>query len=159
MYLTEIQKYSNKQIGGLMASHSKNVGIIGEQILIAEFVKRGFNVLAPIGDNLPYDFVVEVDGRFIRIQVKTTEKITDGCMIFQTNRSNPYTRTIYKYSKSEIDYFGFYCIENGFIGLLPIEDCNGKTITLRVLETKNKQRKNIRFASDYLFDSRIKMGI
>lgn len=141
-------------VGVLMGSHSKTIGIIGEQVLISEFIKKGFNVLTPIGDNLPYDFVVELEGRFIKIQVKTTEKVIDGCMIFQTNHSNPYTRVNHKYSKSEIDYFGLYCIENGFIGLIPIEECDSKAIKLRMVDTKNHQRKHVRFASDYQFDLR-----
>ena len=41
-----------------MSSKNKQIGIIGEQILIAEFIKHGINVLLQIGDNSPYDIAV-----------------------------------------------------------------------------------------------------
>ena len=64
-----------------MSSKNKQIGIIGEQILIAEFIKHGINVLLPVGDNSPYDIVIELNGIFYKVQVKTTEHIKNGKMI------------------------------------------------------------------------------
>ncbi|MBF0490861.1 MAG: endonuclease, partial [Candidatus Omnitrophica bacterium] len=43
---------------------------IAESAVITELLFRGFNVLRPVGDRLPYDIAVDHDGRLVRIQVK-----------------------------------------------------------------------------------------
>ncbi|MBU1006833.1 MAG: hypothetical protein KKH08_04490 [Candidatus Omnitrophica bacterium] len=43
---------------------------IAESAVTTELLKRGFNVLKPFGDRLPYDLAVDLDGRLIKIQVK-----------------------------------------------------------------------------------------
>lgn len=98
-----------------MGSKTKQIGTIGEQVVVAEFLKNNINVLLPIGDNLPYDMLIEINGNFKKIQVKTTEYVKDGKMKFSTNKSNPHTKVNKKYTVAEIDLFAFYCIENGYI--------------------------------------------
>ena len=44
---------------------------IAESAVITELLKRGFKVLKPIGDRLPYDLAMDVNGKLIRIQVKS----------------------------------------------------------------------------------------
>ena len=136
-----------------MSSKNKQIGIIGEQILIAEFIKHGINVLLPIGDNSPYDIVIELNGIFYKVQVKTTEHIKNGKMIFSTNKSNPYTKINKKYTSNEIDLLGFYCIENGYIGLMSVYNCTSKDTILRVDTPKNNQFEKIKMASNYKFDN------
>lgn len=138
-----------------MASHTKMIGLIGEQVLITEFIKNGISVLLPVGDNLPYDIVIEINGIFLKLQVKTTEHITDGKMVFATNITNPYTKVTKKYTESEIDLFGLYCIENNYIGLLPISECTSKETIIRIEPPKNNQKNNIKMATDYLFEYQI----
>jgi hypothetical protein len=36
-----------------------------------EFLKLGYNILTPYGDCERYDFVVDVNGKFYKIQAKT----------------------------------------------------------------------------------------
>ena len=138
-----------------MPSKTKGIGIIGEQILIAEFVKKGITVLTPIGDNSPYDIVIDYNGMFINVQVKTPEFVKDGKMVFCTNITNPFKKTSRKYTEKEVDVFGLYCIENGYIGLLPICDCSSKETIIRLEQTKNNQTLNVKNAIDYSFDKMI----
>ena len=44
---------------------------IAESAVIVELLKRGFRVLRPIGDRLPYDLAVDHGGKLIRLQVKS----------------------------------------------------------------------------------------
>ena len=44
---------------------------IAESTVITELLKRGFNVLKPIGDRLPYDLAIDINGKLLRIQVKS----------------------------------------------------------------------------------------
>ena len=137
-----------------MSSVTKALGIIGEQTITLAFLKRGIPVSIPIGDNLPYDLVADVCGRLVRVQVKSTERITeDGVMLFETNITNPFKKIRRKYSKAEVDYFGLYCHENGFIGLVDIESCNLYELKIRVESAKNKQSKKVRNMRDYEFDN------
>jgi len=45
-------------------------GDIAEQAAILHALRRGFGVLKPIGDRLPYDLVFDVSGTLIKVQVK-----------------------------------------------------------------------------------------
>ena len=140
-----------------MPSHTKTIGTVGEQVLITEFVKHGIPVFVPVRDNLPIDMIVEIGGRFLRVQVKTTEFASNGKMVFCTNISNPFRKTSRKYDESEIDLFGLYCIENGYIGLLKIGECTAKETVIRLNESKNNQKANIKFACDYAFERQINL--
>ncbi|MEA5554506.1 group I intron-associated PD-(D/E)XK endonuclease [Anabaena cylindrica UHCC 0172] len=43
---------------------------MAEQAAILHALKRGWGVLKPVGDRLPYDLVFDVGGNLIKIQVK-----------------------------------------------------------------------------------------
>jgi len=51
--------------------HTKVTGDTTEAIILAEFLKAGFPVLIPFGENHRYDLVIEAGGRFLRVQCKT----------------------------------------------------------------------------------------
>lgn len=44
---------------------------IAESAVITELLKRGFNVLKPYGDRLPYDIAIACNSGLLRIQVKS----------------------------------------------------------------------------------------
>ena len=44
---------------------------IAEQAVILKALQLGFGVCKPIGDRMPYDLVFDVDGRLLKIQVKS----------------------------------------------------------------------------------------
>ena len=135
-----------------MSSKTKMIGDIGEAVLTAEFLKHNIPVFKPVGDNLPYDLLVFINGKYKRIQVKTTENIVNGTMIFQTNITNPFKKTRRKYTTEEVDIFGLYCLENNFVGLLKIEDCSSTDTIIRVNPAKNNQTKRVRYKDNYAFD-------
>jgi hypothetical protein len=49
---------------------TKLTGDIAEQAAVLEALKRGWGVLKPVGDRLPYDLVFDVNGVLVKIQVK-----------------------------------------------------------------------------------------
>jgi len=53
------------------APHPVDVGTRTEAVVLAELVKRGYRVLLPFGHNHRYDLVLDVEGRFVRVQCKT----------------------------------------------------------------------------------------
>ncbi len=53
---------------GFMDVDTKLKGDIAEQAAVLHALKRGWGVLKPVGDRLPYDLVFDVEGTLIKIQ-------------------------------------------------------------------------------------------
>ena len=138
--------------------NSRAVGNIGESIAMAEFVKRGIPVFTPFGQNSPVDMLVYINEKFVKIQVKTTEEIKKGKMIFDICRTNGFTGENKKYTKDEVDYFFLYCVENDFKGLISFEELSPRyTLCIRCDKAKNGQTKGINDIDTYQFDNRMKL--
>ena len=60
-----------------------------------------------------------------------------------------------KYTENEIDYFFLYCIENGFKGLISIQEINCTDVVIRLTAPKNNQCNGIRMYYDYDFNYRL----
>lgn len=52
--------------------HAKKRGEWAELKFMAAASERGFRVTKPWGETAQYDFIVEHDGRFVRVQMKST---------------------------------------------------------------------------------------
>ena len=136
--------------------NSKYRGNITELESMLAFMKLGYNVLIPYGDCERYDYVVDVNGRFIKIQSKTACTEDNGASFkFSCRSSNRQNGRIvhHSYSKDEIDYF--VTIFNGKCYLIPVEEC-GSDKRLRLLPTKNGQTRGITWAKDYELEEVIK---
>ena len=139
-----------------MASRTKLIGDIGTAKIISELLMYNISVLLPYDDNSPYDIVAIINGKYCRIQVKTTEKVRfSEKMEFSIDRSGPYKITPREYSDDEVDYFALYCIENDWCGLIGFEDYS-PTSMFRVVPTANNQTKGIKFAEDYTLDKQLR---
>lgn len=135
-----------------MYENSSKIGSIGEAVALTEFAKRGYKVSIPFSENCPYDLVVDKNGKLIKIQCKTTEHLKNNCMEFSICRSNGFTYEKKRYDETEVDYIFVYCIENGYMGLVPINETNQSlTFTIRLSKPKNNQKKGIHLYSDYEF--------
>lgn len=125
------------------------IGDIGESVAISNFLMHELKVLLPFDDNSPYDLVINDNENFFKIQVKTCEKVLFGeYMKFEIIKTNPFTKINTKYTKSEVDYFVLYCIENNWCGLIDYET-HKPCIRFRITDTLNNQSKNVKFAKDF----------
>ena len=115
--------------------NKKQLGEIGERIAIGELSKYGLDILLPMSDNLPFDFVIYYNNKFYRTQVKTTA-------------SNNYNKgTVHKYNEDEIDIM--ICCDLHNIYIFPECDvANRNSITIREEPPANNQTKGINFAKD-----------
>ena len=131
--------------------NTKQQGNITEIECMLAFLKLGYNVLTPYGDCERYDFVVDINGVFYRIQVKSanTSHIEDGYIDFKTaNKTTQNGKSIrHFYNKEEIDYF--MTSYNNQCYLIPVEECSKYEKRLRFEPPKNGQTKGITFAMDY----------
>lgn len=100
-----------------------------------------------------YDFIVDVNHRLLRIQVKTAT-LEENSNYIEIKTCSTHTNTqqtvIHSYSKEDVDYFATYF--NNECYLIPIEIVGNRTFRLRLKPTKNGQVKNINFAKDFTLD-------
>jgi hypothetical protein len=137
--------------------NSKHIGNITEVECMLAFMKAGYNVLIPYGDCERYDFVVDVNGKFYKIQVKTAHSLDDenSGFIFSCRSSHRVNgKTVNeKYLADEIDYFA--TIFNGQCYVIPQKEC-GAEKRLRLTPPKNGQTRGVSFAKDYELEVIIK---
>ena len=126
-------------------NNTKRLGLMGELKAQYDFIKMGYEVSIPLGDYLPYDLIAIKDGKLIKIQVKTTENVKEGKMIFDLTSQNYYISK--KYTENDIDIFYLYCLETEKSYILPVKDApNCGKWYLRIEPTKNNQIVGINFA-------------
>lgn len=137
--------------------NTKYKGNITEMECMLAFMKCGYNVLTPYGDCERYDFVVDVNGKFYKIQCKTAHSDDDNASFkfeCRSSRSNANRTLHHSYSAEEIDYFA--TIFDGKCYLIPIEICGSCDKRLRLLPTKNGQTRGVTWAKEYELEEVIK---
>lgn len=135
---------------------SKQKGIITELQCITAFNQLGYHISIPYGENSRYDFIADISGKLIRVQVKTSRYKDElkNSIIFScksTRKSMSNTRTV-RYTSEEIDYFCTYF--NNKCYLIPIEECSTEK-TLRFEPPANGQKIGITFAEEYELEKQI----
>lgn len=134
---------------------TKLAGDTAEAIVMAEFVKLGFPVAVPWGDNRRYDLLVEVGGRFLRIQVKVASLCgyngSKECLRFHSSSSR-YSAGRFQGRedyRGAADIFGVYSPDTGAVYVLPIDDSLPVTdVWLRLRPTSANNQHGIRLASE-----------
>ena len=128
---------------------SKQKGNLTELQCITSFYELGYTVSIPYGENSRYDFIADVQGKLLRVQVKTSSIAEDksyiefSCRSSRSNASGCYNRS---YTSEEIDYFATYY--DGHCYLVPVRECSTAK-KLRFTPPKNGQVVGINFAKDY----------
>ena len=127
----------------------KQKGNLTELQCITAFYNLGYSVSIPYGENSRYDFIADINGKLIKVQVKTSRLMDDGDTIQFSCRSVRQTLTgcRYKhYTSDDIDFFATY--HNGQCYLVPVGEC-GSEKRLRFGAPKNNQGLGINYATDY----------
>lgn len=131
-------------------------GKITEAQILAYIINLGYSVSIPFGDKDRYDQIWDINGKLLRIQIKTArinekEKNLQNSSI-RFNCKSIINGKIRKYSKKEIDYFATYW-ENK-VYLIPVEECSIEKV-LRFTSSQPNQ-PNINWAKNYEFEEVIK---
>lgn len=142
-------------LNSVKVKNRKNLGEIGERIAIGELAKYGIDVILPLSDNLPFDFVIYKNQKFYKCQVKTSRQISENnSLIFSLVTNNWHNKKIYKYTENDVDIF--ICCDLNTIYLFPFNELKGKkTINIRYTKPKNGQTKNVYCAHDYKLSTEI----
>ena len=120
--------------------NTKQVGEIAEACVLTALLKAGYVVLTPFGGNQRYDFVVEKNGVFLRIQCKSG-RICDGCVIFQTSSAHAYHGKCKRDYYGDAELFAVYCRELDKMYIVPVDDVGCSSTQLRLEPTQNGQEK------------------
>ena len=137
-----------------MPINSKMKGQLSEARALYEFQKRNIPVCIPWGDNERYDMIAEFNGKFNRIQVKTSNEVVNGAVNCYCRSSTNHTtnKNLTTYI-GDVDYFVFVNQIYDLIAIVPIEEVGDKKqIRLRIQPTANGQTTNVRFFSDFSFE-------
>ncbi|MBQ8619116.1 MAG: hypothetical protein IJ418_16640 [Clostridia bacterium] len=109
--------------------------------------KLGCTISLPWGSKDRYDQIWDVDGRLIRVQIKTARAADDQHSGIIFNCYTVSNGTKHFYSKNEIDYFATYWNEKVY--LVPIDECSCQK-NLRFFSTsKYTNLSAVNWASDY----------
>lgn len=126
---------------------TKQKGDIAEAFVTYLLKKKGFNILIPWGEDNRYDLVSEKNGVFKRIQVKYVSP-RNGAIDVAIRSSNNYN--ILHYSPKELDIIAAYSPEQNKVYLIPLDKIrNKRSIKLRLIPTKNRQKRYVVPASRF----------
>ena len=137
-----------------MIEETQKKGTLTELHCILDLTNLGIRTLTPTDEASKYDVVADLNGKFIRIQCKTSTwaidtnipktafYITTCCQTTNTKKT-----IRHMYSKEDIDYFYTYFQGQGY--LVSIEEANGKTFRWRYVYLSTGQKAGIHIADEY----------
>ena len=129
---------------------TKTAGDRSEIEVMRALVQAGYGVFIPIvGENRRYDLIADDGERLAKVQVKTG-RLREGAVEFNcysshAHRGGPACRSYV----GEVDYLGIYYPQLDASYLVPIDDLAPFQSHLRIVPTRNGQRKRIRWAEAY----------
>lgn len=132
-----------------MPAATKTKGDIGQVKVMGDLLTRGYKVALPLGEDWRYDLIVDRNNRLLRIQCKYVES-TNGVIKVRCETHDG--RNYYRYKPEDLDYIAVYdkitdkCyyISRSYLGK------SGRgSLSLRISETRNGQRKKIYRAENF----------
>jgi PD-(D/E)XK endonuclease len=130
--------------------HTKDKGDLGVAHAIADLADQGFVVLTALTEHAPFDLVAYGAGAFIRVQVKYRALSSSGTIEVQFRRiwSDANGRHVQHVEKDEIDVVCIYCPDTRSCYYIDPKQF-GRSVTLRVVPSRNGQARHIWLASDF----------
>jgi hypothetical protein len=117
---------------------------IAESAVITELLKREFRVLRPIGDRLPYDLVIDCNGVFLRIQVKSAwYEASKRMYTVDARRTKTNRRQMLRawYGTDDFDFAILYVPDRRVFYVMPVEVFISYRSGISLVETEKRQRR------------------
>ena len=119
-------------------------GKAGEYLVCADLISKGF-IAYPSEQGLPYDVVLDVDGRLFKVQVKATrthkktpQRISNiNTYAFNVKRRGKRNKSIH--TKDSCDFFAFVALDEKQIGYIKNKDIK-QTMFFRVESMRGSYR-------------------
>lgn len=132
-----------------MPAITKIKGDLGQAMVMADALKRGYKVALPLGEDWRYDLIILKKDDLLRIQCKYVES-TDGVIKVRCETHDG--RNYYRYKQKDLDYIAVYdkitdkCY---YVNCLYLGENGRGSLNLRVKTAKNGQKKKIYYAADF----------
>ncbi len=123
---------------------TKLKGDIAEQAAVLQAMKRGWGVLRPVGDRLPYDLVFAVGSAFVKIQVKSAWfDGPSGNYVVDNRRTKTNRRMMIRgvYSAEDFDFALVYIDDVDVFYVFPCDVFIGYGSEIHMVEADKRQRK------------------
>ena len=131
---------------------TKLIGDLVEAKFLALCIEYGIAISKPFGDNIRYDFIIDINGVLLRIQCKHG-RVKGNCILANTCSHSPYSNIPRRSYVGDADYFAVYSEYTDKFYLVKIDNSTPiGNLSLRLSPTKNGQNKGISFAKDFEFD-------
>ena len=124
--------------------NTKTKGDIAEQAAILHAFKRGWAVLHPVGDRLPYDLVFDVWGKLIRVQVKSAWFDVPSQNYIVDNRRTKTNRRVMirdKYNAKDFDFALVYLEDKDIFYIFPVKVFIAYGSVIHIVEADKRQRR------------------
>jgi PD-(D/E)XK endonuclease len=133
-------------------------GAIAEAAVAYEAIKLGIDVYTPVSGHTPYDLILDVGGRLLRVQCKWAVHRGDVVVVACIrNRRGPNGFIRRRYEPGEIDVIAAHCAELGTTYLLSRELSVGRAaVQLRLTPARNNQRTGVHRAQDFEFGATLR---
>ena len=123
---------------------TKLKGDVAEQAAILKLLELGWGASKPIGDRLPYDLIADVNGKLVKLQVKSAwfnASDQNYCIDVRRTKTNRRRMLRSLYSHEDFDFALVYLPEKRNFYVLPISVFIGFGSTLSLVEAGKRQRK------------------
>ena len=131
----------------MLKQNTKAIGDLAELKVACDLTEKGYVVSKPIGDNAPYDMIVDFDGKLKRVQVKARSERNHSVAVELRSCMRNYT---HQYDESEWDILAVYNIDGGQIAYLDwVGIGDNTTVKFRTQLPKNNQKVGVRLFEDY----------
>ena len=126
---------------------TKEIGRLGEVEFERFCFSNGIPVSKACVEAYPYDYIIDVNNKLYKVQVKTTERY-DGKKYHFSTRKTSLVHSKWKttkYTSNDVDLYFLYCITTNKSFLMKFLDVGD--IVLR--DEKCRQNVNVHYAGDY----------
>jgi len=117
---------------------------IAESAVKTELLRKGFSVLQPVGDRLPYDLALDLNGGFLRLQVKSAwfDKRAE-CYVVDARRTKTNRRRMLRkrYCANDFDFAIIYLADINVFYVMPVEVFSAYRSTITIIESEKRQRR------------------
>jgi hypothetical protein len=123
---------------------TKLKGDIAEQAVVLYALKQEWGVLKPYGDRLPYDIVFDINGIFLKIQVKSAWfDVKRQNYVVDSRRTKTNRRQMLRvtYKKDDFDFAIIYIEDIEIFYVMPSDVFISYGSEIHLVETDKRQRK------------------
>ena len=132
--------------------HTKDKGDLGVAYVIADLAKHGIDVALPLSEHWPFDLLaISPGGDIARLSVKFRAMTALGTVQVQALSIWSDRHGVHRRLHNATDYDGLaiYCPDTDRCYYVPATELRARHTTLRILESRNRQKLGVRMADQY----------